>query len=255
LGPGPCASRSTELPGPPGFGKRFVLRPGQVQLFPAHHRFRGHTEGVGRCQILALLLEPELIACASGGELDPSRVDVIPSLDLRNPGVLRSMAALGRELEQPGPMGRIYTESLALLILTEVVRQHALRRAALPTADELSSPRLRRVTDYIEAHLGEDLSLLTLATEAGLSAVHFAREFKRVTGSAPHQYVLGRRLERSRALLARGDRSITEVALTVGFSSQSHLTTAFRRVYRTTPAAYRNERTLLQRAEPAAISS
>jgi AraC family transcriptional regulator len=165
------------------------------------------------------------------------------------------MAALGRELEQPGPMGRIYTESLALLILTEVVRQHALRRAALPTADELSSPRLRRVTDYIEAHLGEDLSLLTLATEAGLSAVHFAREFKRVTGSAPHQYVLGRRLERSRALLARGDRSITEVALTVGFSSQSHLTTAFRRVYRTTPAAYRNERTLLQRAEPAAISS
>jgi AraC family transcriptional regulator len=235
--------------------QRFVLRPGQVQLFPARHRFRGHTEGVGSCRILTVFLDPQLIASASGGQLDPSAVEVIPSLDLGNPGILRSMVALARELEQPGPMGGIYAESLALVILTEVVRQHADCRPALRIAAHLSSRRLRRATDYIEAHLDEDLSLLTLATEAGLSAVHFAREFKRLTGSAPHRYVLGRRLERARTQLARGDRSITEVALTVGFSSQSHLTTAFRRVYGTTPAAYRNERKVLQRAGAAAISS
>jgi AraC-like DNA-binding protein len=85
--------------------------------------------------------------------------------------------------------------------------------------------------------------------------VHFAREFKRLTGFAPHQYVLGRRVERARALLARGERSITEVALTVGFSSQSHLTTAFRRVYGTTPAAYRNQRKFVEPPRSAAISS
>jgi AraC family transcriptional regulator len=233
----------------------FELRPGQIQLFPANRGFRGHTDGVGSCRIVALLLEPELIARASGGELDPSRVEVIPSLDLDDPGILRSMAALAGELERPGPMGAIYAESLALVILTEIVRQHAHCHTALRMADDLSALRLRRATDYIEAHLDEALSLLTLAEEAGLSAVHFAREFKRLTGSAPHQYVLGRRLEQASAMLTQGDWSISEIALNVGFSSQSHLTTAFRRVYGITPAAYRNQRKFLQRARPVAISS
>jgi AraC family transcriptional regulator len=61
-------------------------------------------------------------------------------------------------------------------------------------------------------------------------------------GGSVHQYLMGRRVEWAAALLGGTKQSIAEVALATGFSSQAHLTTAFQRLYRTTPAAYRRER-------------
>ncbi len=111
---------------------------------------------------------------------------------------------------------------------------------ALPRAPGLASRRLGRVPDFIDAHLAGDLSLRALAAHAGVSRVHFVRQFKRLTGLAPHQYVLRRRVERAAALLQNRDACLKALALEVGFSSQAHLTAAFRRVTGTTPGAYRD---------------
>jgi AraC family transcriptional regulator len=226
-----------------GRTERFVVRPGQVPLLPAEQRVRGHTQGVGTIKNALLLLAPDWIARASGGEFDLPRLGLRWSADLRNPLILQALVALVREVEQPGPMGRIHAESLALVILTELVRDHAVRPGALSRADGIAPRRLRRVTDFIEANLTGDLSLLALAAHAGVSRVHFVRQFKRLTGLAPHQYVLRRRVERAAALLKNRDACLKALALEVGFSSQSHLTAAFRRVYGTTPGAYRDRHT------------
>jgi AraC family transcriptional regulator len=223
-----------------GRTERFVVRPGQVRLLPADQHVRGYTQGVGDSRNALLLLEPDWIARASGGEFDLLRLDLRWSADLRNPLILEALLALVREVEQPGPMGRIYAESLALAILTELVRHHP---GALSRADGIASRRLRRIPEYIEGHLGEDLSLVDLAAEAGVSRVHFVREFRRLTRLSPHQYVLRRRVERAAALLKDRDACLKALALEVGFSSQSHLTAAFRRVYGTTPGAYRDRHT------------
>jgi AraC family transcriptional regulator len=152
------------------------------------------------------------------------------------------MAALRREVEQPGPMGRVYTESLVLVALTELIRHHSTLAVVPNETKGLPAHRLRRIIDYIEAHLGEDLSLLALATEAGVGPAHLAREFKQSIGRSLHQHLLARRVEWAAALLAATEQSIVEIALGTGFSSQAHLTTAFHRQFRTTPAAYRRER-------------
>jgi AraC family transcriptional regulator len=138
-------------------------------------------------------------------------------------------------------MGRVYAESLVVATLTQLVRHHSTL-ATPDRAEDLSSRRLRRVTDYIEAHLGGDLSTTTLAVEAGISSAHLARGFKRAVGRSMHQYVLRRRIEEAAALLARTEQTIAEIALVTGFCSQSHLTGAFNRVYGTSPAAYRRPR-------------
>lgn len=218
--------------------ERFAVRPGQVLLLPADQRLRGHTHGVRTIREALLLLEPDWIARASGGELDLPRLDLRWSADLRNPLILEALVALAREVEQPRP--RISGESLALVILAELVRHHAVRPRALSRAAGIASRRLRRVTDFIEANLTGDLSLQALAAEAGVSRVHFVRQFKQLTGLSPHQYVLRRRVERAAALLKEREACLKALALEVGFSSQSHLTAAFRRVYGTTPGAYRN---------------
>jgi AraC family transcriptional regulator len=220
-----------------GRTERFVVCAGQVRLLPADQRVRGHTQGDGTTRNALLLLEPDWIARASGGEFDLSRLDLRWSSDLRNPLILEALLGLVREVEQPGLMGRIYAESLALAILTELVRYHP---GAPSQAEGIASRRLPRITEYIEAHLGADLSLVDLAAEAGISRAHFVREFRRLTGLSPHQYVLRRRVERAAALLKTRDPCLKALALDVGFSSQSHLTAAFRRVYGITPGAYRD---------------
>lgn len=222
-----------------GRTERFAVRPGQVLLLPADQRVRGHTQGVGTMREALVLLAPDWIARASGGEFALPRLALRWSADLRNPLIREALVALVREVEQPGPLGRLAGESLARVILTELVRQHVGRPGALARAHCIASHRLRRITDFIDAHLTGDLSLLALAAHAGVSRVHFVRQFKRLTGLAPHQYVLRRRVERAAALLQNRDACLKALALEVGFSSQSHLTAAFRRVTGTTPGAYR----------------
>jgi AraC family transcriptional regulator len=128
-----------------------------------------------------------------------------------------------------------------MVTLTELVRHHSTLATAPGHPEGLSPRRLRRILDYLEAHLSEDLSLLALAAEAGLSPGHFARGFKQAIGRPVHQYLLRRRVESASCVLAGTDQPISDVALAVGFCSQAHLTTAFRRVYGTTPAAYRRQ--------------
>lgn len=80
-------------------------------------------------------------------------------------------------------------------------------------------------------------SLGSLAAEASVSAFHLVREFKRATGLSPHQYVIQTRVRRAAELLARG-LPISDIAATVGFADQAHLTTSFRRHLGATPASW-----------------
>ena len=102
----------------------------------------------------------------------------------------------------------------------------------------LDERRLRRVLDYMAAHLETDVSLDDLARVANLSPFHFSRVFAAAMGMPPHRYLSRLRLERAKTLLALGAMSITEIALTCCFSSQSNFTRAFQRATGTTPLAY-----------------
>jgi AraC-like DNA-binding protein len=101
--------------------------------------------------------------------------------------------------------------------------------------------KLRQVTDFISDNYGRDIKLAALAQVAGMSSFHFAREFKRTTGTTPHQYLIKFRIERAKALLAKRDLPLIEVSLRSGFSHQSHFTRLFRRVTGTTPHSYRTQ--------------
>jgi AraC family transcriptional regulator len=106
-------------------------------------------------------------------------------------------------------------------------------------AGGLPRPRLGRVLEYIQANLDQGIHIDELAGAAGLSLFHFAKLFKRSTGSSPHQYVLERRLERAKELLRKTGLSLSEIALQAGFADQSHLTNVFRRFIGVTPSQFR----------------
>ena len=105
--------------------ERFALSPGQVTLLPSGQRAHGWADGLGTRGEMRLSFGPEFISQAIGAEVQASRVELVRSMDLRNPSIVQALAALGREVEQPGPMGRVYTESLVVLVVTELVRHHS----------------------------------------------------------------------------------------------------------------------------------
>lgn len=116
-----------------------------------------------------------------------------------------------------------------------------LRRHFAPEAPRggLSPGALRRVTEYIAAHIHEQLDIGTLALQAGLSAYHFARAFKASIGTPPHRYLLEKRIKRAAELLERSEESLTSIALAVGFADQSHFSRSFHALTRLTPSQFR----------------
>jgi AraC family transcriptional regulator len=149
---------------------------------------------------------------------------------------------LAARLVAPIPGSRVDAEALLTQIALHVLWNYStLDRPGEPHAGPLADRRVRDVIDYIRRTLADDLSLDTLAGVAGLSPNYFLGAFKQATGRTPHQYVIEQRVAKACELLHDPHRPITDVSLAVGFSSQSHLTEAFRRFMKTTPAAYRKD--------------
>jgi AraC family transcriptional regulator len=99
--------------------------------------------------------------------------------------------------------------------------------------------RLRRVEEYVREHFDRGISLAVLAKVAGLSRMHFAAQFRAATGYRPREYLLHQRIEQAKSLLSNTETPLAEVALAVGFCTQAHFSTVFKRITSETPARWR----------------
>jgi len=150
--------------------------------------------------------------------------------------------ALKTEMDHGFSSGRLYMDSIGLAMACRLLQGHSLAHPTNGVATKpgaISGLQLRRVLGYIEENLSGDLSLAVVAAVGGLSSSHFQRAFSQTAGSSVHRYVVRRRVERARTLLAERKLSLSEVALTVGFSHQSHLAYHMRRVFGVTPMEVR----------------
>jgi AraC family transcriptional regulator len=160
-----------------------------------------------------------------------------PIRDL-NDFVIRDPLAelLGRTLVEGGRAGDgLYAESVGQTLVMHIARLELPR----PTVNALPKWRLKRVQEYVDAHLDESISLADLAQVAGLSRMHFAAQFRAATGYRPHDYLLYQRIESAKAMLSSTDTPLAEIALNVGFQAQAHFSTVFKRLTGETPARWR----------------
>ncbi|MEP6987143.1 MAG: AraC family transcriptional regulator [Chloroflexota bacterium] len=217
--------------------------PGGLCLVPKYAPILYHWTNVATA--LSIFFTPSFITdiIYQMGRGDPLRVELRDDFNFRDPLIEHIGRALVAELQSGGLAGRLYAESLAHSMAIHMLRNYAniipilnLPQGTLPIA------QIRQVREYIQAHLVENIGLSELAAIVGLSPSHFARLFKQVTGYAPHQYLILRRLELAKKLLERSHLTIADVAQTVGFYDQSHLIRHFKRVYRISPQMLRHGR-------------
>jgi AraC-like DNA-binding protein len=155
--------------------------------------------------------------------------------------------SLGRALldadQVGGSSGQLYAESISIAIVTRLLaRSNRTATTERSKGGTLARWRLKRAIDLIEARLDKTVSLADMASSAGLTRMHFAAQFRVATGLRPHEYLLRRRVERAQELLIGSGMSLVDVARSVGFQTQAHFTSVFKRYAGHPPRMWRESR-------------
>lgn len=184
---------------------------------------------------------PQAFAASVAEAVSPHR-----QIEFTNPWTFTDIVAehlmktMWREMRAGCPASRLFGESLATAFTAHLLCRYSVFSHKIERyRGGLSAAALRKVEDYIQAHLHEELGLRQLAELTGLSFYHFAHVFKQSTGLSPHRYVLAQRIAFAKMLLTSTRLPLVEIAFRAGFPSQSHLTVMFRKFAGCTPSAYR----------------
>ncbi|UYO55162.1 AraC family transcriptional regulator [Rhodopseudomonas palustris] len=160
----------------------------------------------------------------------------------QDPVAARLSEALAAAERDPSEFSALYADAVRLVT---VVRRLSIEghtgavHEPQTTAAGLPKWRLKLVYDYVTMHLGEKVTLADMAAAARLSRMHFAALFLRATGMRPHQYLLQRRIAAAQELLLDANQPIIQIAIQVGFQTQAHFTTVFKKITGVTPAKWR----------------
>lgn len=160
-------------------------------------------------------------------------IDFHPRLE-RSP---QYTALINNFLATAGLGGRMRAEALASLLICEILNYRGATHEAVRVG--LGKHKIKRIMEYVDEHTDEELSLATLAKIADVSVFHFARMFKMDTGMTPHKFVLRHRVDKAREMLESSGKTLAEIAYEMGFSSQSHMISSFKRFVGTSPGRYR----------------
>jgi AraC-like DNA-binding protein len=204
-------------------------------LQPALHR----QENAAHFHVVSAALSERLREFQD--ETGSPEVLVVDPHVVREPAVERLVQALVALDGVEKDLVALYVEALCLAILTRLLSLRC--RRDLPPTGRRMAPlpkwRLKRVVDYVNAHLASRITLADLAGAAGRTRMHFAAQFRVATGTRPHDFVLRRRIERAQQLLRDPSLALADIALCVGFQNQAHFTTVFKRFTGATPHRWR----------------
>jgi AraC family transcriptional regulator len=217
-----------------GPGTTFVLPRGTIDEL----RWHGPTHRV------AVAVHPSLLIGALDETAGQRDVELSEHWNATDRHITAVLIAMTTDLEEGSPAGRLYGESLANALAVYLLNRYSVQRyVPVMYRGGLPGYRLKRVLDYIEVNLAEDLSLSELAAQAGLSPHYFAQLFRQSMGCAPHRYVLLQRIERSKQTLSDRRCTILEACVESGFQNPTHFARMFRRFVGVTPSRFKFDRT------------
>jgi len=213
----------------------------KLSFVPAGHRFYGWQTPRVLTRVTYFYID------SHDQSFDPGSGITCPTISPRlfffDQAVWDTALKLKAEVGNSDPWSREYAEALSLVLMHEIMRlERATSAAAKPLRGGLPVWQQKRVVEFIEEHLAEEISLAALAALADLSLYHFARAFTQSFSMPPHRYHMARRMDRARSLLQRRSLSVTQIGIQVGFRETSSFTRAFRRFTGLTPTEYRRHR-------------
>ena len=200
-----------------------------------------HAGGIDEdWEVIVMLLKPHFMAGAADELFSRDRFEIMPFSMARSPMIERLSQAARGEFDSPRRPSIFFLESIANVMSGYILRNHAVTGSRRQMRGTLTPTQLRRLDAFIDERLDADFAIDDLASLMKLGPQRFTERFRLTTGTSPWQYVQARRVNRAKQLLANGRISLAEIALALGFCSQSHFTNVFRQATGLTPRRFRN---------------
>ena len=233
----------------PGISR--IAESGSLTLVPAGTAYVWRTDGP--IAFAHLYIDPRRLHAVATHELGggSASVSLVDRVGCRDPLLEPLLRRMLDEVSAPTGASTLLLDSLLESFVLRLVRNHATAAPArLPRTVALAPHRLRRVLEFIDTHLGDDIRLADLVAAAGTSQYHFSRAFHLATGRAPYHYLLCRRIDFARVLLITGAESLEAVGAACGFRSGKQFAINFKREVGVGPKRFR-----LAHAASAAVTS
>jgi AraC family transcriptional regulator len=209
----------------------------------APQELRQYRLEVGECKFTMVSIEPVVLQGMLAGSPARNPFELTRTWNGQDLMLRDAVLKLQAEVAAGYPAGPLFAESLCTKLAEQVIQRYSIGH---PRLDQykggLSGTQLRRVLEYIDESLNQDLNGNSIAKVADLSKYHFGKAFRQSTGVSLHSYVLSRRLRRGQVLLAKSDLPLAAIAEAAGFSSQSHFTSVFSTRIGIPPGSYRQMR-------------
>lgn len=216
----------------------FDIMATEEQVFVSHDK----AGAPGSCLVVAL----PATQCADWFEAaELERFALGTRFGLTDPHLHDLARALEAQCESGEPWGRLYTQSVSIALASYVLHRYSdggrarFDRAARVGRGRLTTAQQARIVRYVEAKVEVPIDLAELARLAGYSTPHFIRLFRQAFGISPYKFVIQRRIERAKHLLAQQDLAVREVSRACGFTTESHFSGTFARRVGLSPTAYR----------------
>jgi AraC family transcriptional regulator len=206
-----------------------------LTVVPAGHKFQGWQKPRGLTRVTYFYIDPTAFEAE-----DFVGIELRPRLFFFDGDLWGTVAKLKALAGRQDHGEKLYGDALGTVLVHELARLNNHCAADHnPRRGGLAAWQKKRVRDYIEEHLAEDIALVSLAALADLSRFHFARAFRQSFESPPHRYLAVRRIERAKELLRYSAQSVTAVGFEIGFKDTSSFSAAFRRHTGLTPTEFR----------------
>lgn len=216
----------------------FVPRkPGAVLFVPAGCHWSGWEAGAATAAYLSISVDPSFVSQLISQSPTQVLPSLVPDLGFEDPIIMNAARAIGTEIDDKNPAGTMLIEGYVTTIFAQLMRKRSFAQS--PKKGGIAPALLSRVIDRIDDQLADNLSLTDLASMAEFSVPHFCRAFRQSMGCSPYSFIIRRRIERAKDHLRHTAMTITEIALSSGFSDSSHFSNIFRREVGMTPLAYR----------------
>ncbi|MFC5431230.1 helix-turn-helix domain-containing protein [Paraburkholderia denitrificans] len=212
--------------------------PSRLCALPGDHESRWWVRGHMHFMHLYFLPEHFTQRAVSELDLEPRELTLADRTYFEDERIAMLCQTLAHE-DWTDPQGLLRSNETAHEALSLLLRSQSVRRPGAVLKGGLSVATRRRLRDYIDAHLGEPLTLGALAEIACLSEYHLARMFRTSFGQPPHAWIAAQRLERARALLRSTAQPLVQIAAECGYANASHFSHRFRDAFGAAPNTFR----------------
>ena len=227
----------------------FDFSPGKLTTGDSDDQIR-QLDWTGEHEVILVQLSAPGLPLFGGRRENGIGSNVASRSGFRDQQLQRLIMLMFADIKAGCPTGLLYGESLSLALIAYLSERHCEPKPATSSPSDrtvLDANQLKRVRDYIVTNLAGELTVVEMAALLHLGPNHFTVLFKNATGRTPHQYVLSERISAGRRLIESGHQSMAEIALELGFSSQSHFASSFRRATGLTPTEYAQQHSSARR--------